>query len=230
MAEYQQQNGRSPRQYVEEAMSERVVRTCNKCSLRFVKSEGCTEMTCRCGNKQCYVCGKDIGYPRMAAGRCAVECLQDPNLDFDAAMSKRYVINRIREIRPDLREEDLTPKVPNLPPLQPGWPAGLPNPADFVEPPLRPTGYTQLPPPPPPPPGWASPMAPSASYPPYPPYPSFPSYNPSVGAYPPPPQAYPLQCGGYMPTSQYIPMGSYPSYGWGPGPSTSSWSTKSSWG
>ncbi|EKG19512.1 Zinc finger C6HC-type protein [Macrophomina phaseolina MS6] len=62
------------RHQVEEAMTEALLRTCNKCKARFLKSEGCNKMTCpTCYNTQCYVCSKTVhGYDHFheSAGKC----------------------------------------------------------------------------------------------------------------------------------------------------------------
>jgi E3 ubiquitin-protein ligase RNF216 len=49
------------RHQVEEAMTEAIVRKCNRCKNPFIKEAGCNKMHCsKCGNLQCYVCSKDI--------------------------------------------------------------------------------------------------------------------------------------------------------------------------
>lgn len=49
------------RHTVEEAMTDALVRTCNKCKNRFIKEDGCNKMTCtKCRNLQCYVCGENV--------------------------------------------------------------------------------------------------------------------------------------------------------------------------
>lgn len=59
--EVQQQNRRDQgRLKIEEALSEARMRTCPKCSKKFIKSDGCNKMTCACGMKMCYVCRKPL--------------------------------------------------------------------------------------------------------------------------------------------------------------------------
>ncbi|KAK5165469.1 uncharacterized protein LTR77_008998 [Saxophila tyrrhenica] len=49
------------RHKVEEAMTAALIRSCNKCKKTFIKDYGCNKMSCNsCGNKQCYVCSKDV--------------------------------------------------------------------------------------------------------------------------------------------------------------------------
>ncbi|KAJ4138192.1 hypothetical protein NW768_002010 [Fusarium equiseti] len=53
------------RREVEEAMSQALIRNCNKCNTPFIKEGGCNKMTCTkagCRNVQCYVCSKSCGY------------------------------------------------------------------------------------------------------------------------------------------------------------------------
>ncbi|KAK9877205.1 hypothetical protein WA026_016951 [Henosepilachna vigintioctopunctata] len=51
------------RTYIENKMTEALVRTCWKCKKSFFKDSGCNKMTCPCGAKMCYICGATaIGY------------------------------------------------------------------------------------------------------------------------------------------------------------------------
>ncbi|KAJ2907314.1 hypothetical protein MKZ38_003170 [Zalerion maritima] len=55
--------GVSARRKIEEAMSAALIRKCNTCGTPFIKEHGCNKMTCsKCGNRQCYVCGKSCDY------------------------------------------------------------------------------------------------------------------------------------------------------------------------
>ncbi|KAF1817281.1 hypothetical protein P152DRAFT_387701, partial [Eremomyces bilateralis CBS 781.70] len=59
--EYRKEKKSTARHEVEEAMTEALVRTCNKCSFKFYKDEGCNKIICsKCRNMQCYVCGKNV--------------------------------------------------------------------------------------------------------------------------------------------------------------------------
>ncbi|TGJ82315.1 hypothetical protein E0Z10_g6433 [Xylaria hypoxylon] len=51
------------RTQVEQAMSMAIKRVCPRCSMSFVKTEGCNKLTCPCGYQMCYVCRKNIGAP-----------------------------------------------------------------------------------------------------------------------------------------------------------------------
>lgn len=61
--EHAKENGLSIRRQIEEAMSEALIRKCNKCDTKFIKEEGCNKMTCsKCKNVQCYICSKSCSY------------------------------------------------------------------------------------------------------------------------------------------------------------------------
>ncbi|KAI1462140.1 hypothetical protein F4805DRAFT_195364 [Annulohypoxylon moriforme] len=54
-------HGLSARHVLEEAMSEALIRKCNKCKHPYVKLEGCNKVMCtRCRTLQCYVCRQTI--------------------------------------------------------------------------------------------------------------------------------------------------------------------------
>ena len=53
------------RTYIENKMSEALIRKCWKCTKPYVKTDGCNKMTCSCGAKMCYLCHqpvKDYGH------------------------------------------------------------------------------------------------------------------------------------------------------------------------
>ena len=54
--EVEKQNETDMRTYIENKMTEAMVRTCYKCRRRFYKLIGCNNMTCVCGAHMCYVC------------------------------------------------------------------------------------------------------------------------------------------------------------------------------
>ncbi|KAH8593523.1 hypothetical protein B0O99DRAFT_215494 [Bisporella sp. PMI_857] len=60
------ENGLSVRRQIEEAMSEALIRRCNKCQTPFVKTDGCNKISCTakgCGNVQCYICSANCTGP-----------------------------------------------------------------------------------------------------------------------------------------------------------------------
>ncbi|KAH0608545.1 uncharacterized protein H6S33_001679 [Morchella sextelata] len=56
-----EQESDSVRIFVEKAMADAVKRTCPRCNISFIKSDGCNKLTCPCGYTMCYVCRADIG-------------------------------------------------------------------------------------------------------------------------------------------------------------------------
>ncbi|KAK7630544.1 hypothetical protein IWX48DRAFT_633327 [Phyllosticta citricarpa] len=74
----------SLRQYVENAISNAIKRTCPRCHVSFVKDSGCNKLVCPCGFTMCYVCRASIkadeGYNhfcthfRERVGQRCLEC------------------------------------------------------------------------------------------------------------------------------------------------------------
>lgn len=52
---------KSLRLTLERVTTEAVKRTCPRCNLGFVKSEGCNKLVCPCGYRMCYVCRENLG-------------------------------------------------------------------------------------------------------------------------------------------------------------------------
>merc|ERR1719219_764494 len=81
------------RTYIENKMSEALMRKCYKCKKSFVKTHGCNHMTCSCGAEMCYVCRKPWkncnGYcggtyhHRNDVARAAREAKKEMNMEND---------------------------------------------------------------------------------------------------------------------------------------------------
>ena len=69
------EHGIDERHIVEEEMTKALIRTCKKCKIAILKTEGCNKIVCsRCGAFICDVCGKDISresYGHFGPGKCA---------------------------------------------------------------------------------------------------------------------------------------------------------------
>ena len=48
------------RTYIENKMSEALMRKCWSCKKPFVKVDGCNKMTCQCGAQMCYLCRQPV--------------------------------------------------------------------------------------------------------------------------------------------------------------------------
>ncbi|KAM0810576.1 hypothetical protein AB5N19_10925 [Seiridium cardinale] len=60
-AEAAAEEGHSARHTIEEAMSEAIIRKCNKCANPYIKMDGCNKICCtRCSTLQCYVCRQTV--------------------------------------------------------------------------------------------------------------------------------------------------------------------------
>ena len=73
--EVERQGETSMRAYIENKMSEAMLRQCHKCKKRFYKTEGCNSMRCTCGAMMCYVCRKPIKSYDHFRRRYTTQCL-----------------------------------------------------------------------------------------------------------------------------------------------------------
>jgi TRIAD3 protein (E3 ubiquitin-protein ligase RNF216) len=97
---------------VEEARTKAKIRSCNRCKTSFVKEEGCNSIRCtKCGNNQCYSCGKDIKghdgwhFGSASDGKCV---LYDNSISLDEVNLKKAEKEAIQQV---LREHpELDPK------------------------------------------------------------------------------------------------------------------------
>jgi E3 ubiquitin-protein ligase RNF216 len=113
--------GLSVRRQIEEAMSEALIRKCNKCGTPFVKEEGCNKMTCTrngCHNVQCYVCSKSCTYDHFnderrggRAGNCPLFESTAQRHEDEVKKAEREALEKIRTEHPEYTEEDLKVKV-----------------------------------------------------------------------------------------------------------------------
>uniref|UniRef100_A0A914C685 RING-type domain-containing protein n=1 Tax=Acrobeloides nanus TaxID=290746 RepID=A0A914C685_9BILA len=103
---------------LEKKMNEAVIRKCPRCSLPFIKAEGCNKMTCRCGMTQCYLCREtEINYshfcehfrdPRENSGKC--ERCKKPCLLWEDATRRDERILREIENEVNVGNADMQPK------------------------------------------------------------------------------------------------------------------------
>ena len=62
------------RTWIENKITQAMVRECHECGKRFFKLDGCNMMQCPCGAQMCYVCRqpipKCVGYKHFQLGLC----------------------------------------------------------------------------------------------------------------------------------------------------------------
>ena len=90
---------------IEEALSEAKMRTCPKCSKRFIKSDGCNKMTCACGMKMCYVCRKPLDKKNPYGHFCQV-----PHCDHSSCGKCRLYSNDAEDDAQAMREAGIAAK------------------------------------------------------------------------------------------------------------------------
>ncbi|XP_078001133.1 uncharacterized protein LOC144453676 [Glandiceps talaboti] len=87
--EVEKENETKKRTFIENQMTEAMLRTCWKCKKKFFKEDGCNKMTCECGASMCYICRQPIkGYEHFgtAPGQCP------PTLNID---HRTYHLNEV---------------------------------------------------------------------------------------------------------------------------------------
>ncbi|KAJ4986687.1 ring finger domain-containing protein [Stagonosporopsis vannaccii] len=104
------------RHVVEEAMSAALIRKCNNCQRPFIKDYGCNKMSCsHCGNKQCYLCSKDVnnyehfGDPNK--GRCALHDNVEETHEQAVKKAADDAMAQVRAENPGLSDADLMVQV-----------------------------------------------------------------------------------------------------------------------
>ncbi|KAJ8118241.1 hypothetical protein OPT61_g745 [Boeremia exigua] len=108
----------SLRHVVEEAMSAALIRKCNKCQTPFIKELGCNKMSCtKCGNKQCYLCSKNVESYRHFGDPDKGCCELHDNVEavHEQAVKKaaEEAMAQVRAENPDVSDADLMVQVSN---------------------------------------------------------------------------------------------------------------------
>ncbi|XP_006815806.2 uncharacterized protein LOC102801442 [Saccoglossus kowalevskii] len=101
--EVEKENETKKRTFIENQMTEAMLRTCWRCKKKFFKEEGCNKMTCMCGASMCYICRQPIkGYEHFgtAPGQCP------PTLDIDHRMFHLKEVASAGEKAKDVYKKD----------------------------------------------------------------------------------------------------------------------------
>ncbi|XPS98048.1 RBR-type E3 ubiquitin transferase [Ascochyta lentis] len=104
------------RHVVEEAMSAALIRKCNKCNHPFVKDHGCNKMSCtHCGNKQCYICSKNVNnyehFGDVNKGRCALHDNVEDVHEQEVKKAAEEAMAKVKAENPTLSDADLMVEV-----------------------------------------------------------------------------------------------------------------------
>ena len=110
---------------IEEARTEALIRTCNKCKVRILKDDGCNKVVCTsCRAVLCDVCGEDItkamynhfdsksarvppGLITQAGGKCPLYDTSRSRKDQQVDAAEKEARSKVRAEHPELSEEDL---------------------------------------------------------------------------------------------------------------------------
>jgi len=100
------------RTFIENKMTEALLRKCWKCKKSFYKTEGCNHMTCSCGAEQCYVCQKPLHRPwadhfGTNKGQCPPSSNNDELNKKNAIEGGRTALNEYILENPELAEIEL---------------------------------------------------------------------------------------------------------------------------
>ncbi|PHH71323.1 hypothetical protein CDD80_5358 [Ophiocordyceps camponoti-rufipedis] len=106
------ERGLSARRVIEEAMSDAVIRRCNKCDAPFIKEGGCNKMSCTrsgCSNVQCYICSKSCDYTHFndtrrggKKGNCPLFDVVDSRHARDAWQAEQKARQLVESENPDM--------------------------------------------------------------------------------------------------------------------------------
>ena len=110
---------------IEEARTEALIRTCNKCKVRILKEDGCNKVVCTsCYAVLCDYCGKDItkvmynhfdsentrvppGLISAPGGKCPLYDESNKRKDQQVDAAEKSAMAEVRAKHPELSEEDL---------------------------------------------------------------------------------------------------------------------------
>lgn len=91
------------RTYIENKMTEAILRECYKCNMKFVKSGGCNTIVCPCGAQMCYICRKPVTdlYLHRGCQKHSVAKM-DEEMVMEAALKAKKEVISILKIDPTI--------------------------------------------------------------------------------------------------------------------------------
>ena len=122
--ESKKEDGVSERRVIEEARTEALIRTCEKCKVRILKEDGCNKVICTsCKAVLCDYCGKDItkvmynhfdgqgrappGLITDPGGKCPLYDYSPKRKDQQVDQAEKDAMLKVRAEHPELSEDDL---------------------------------------------------------------------------------------------------------------------------
>ncbi|XP_066988324.1 LOW QUALITY PROTEIN: uncharacterized protein [Macrobrachium rosenbergii] len=139
--EVEKQHQKDARTFLENKMTEAMVRECWKCKKRFIKADGCNKMRCACGAMMCYICKKAIkGYDHFEDNPVPInknKCPLWSNSEKIHAEEVRDAAKKLKdELDPGIElKHDPTKDLPEIPKHLEHRPT--PNVAGFIPPPAH---------------------------------------------------------------------------------------------
>ena len=99
--------GTRKRTYIEENMSEALIRYCWQCKKPFIKNSGCNNVRCSYGASNCYVCQQPVlnGYAHFSRGNAAQEPGKCPMVSSDKQLHSQAIFKRGQEAKAKMEEE-----------------------------------------------------------------------------------------------------------------------------
>ncbi|XP_014486836.1 PREDICTED: uncharacterized protein LOC106750780 isoform X3 [Dinoponera quadriceps] len=119
------------RLYLEEKMSEALIRKCYRCARTFFKEEGCNKMTCLCGAQMCYICDKPISNYGHFKGQGSMASNLCPLWSDDRRMNAEAVIHVCKETMKQIKEKNPEVEI-NADALLPKLPPKIRGPHDDI--------------------------------------------------------------------------------------------------
>ncbi|XP_068238259.1 uncharacterized protein [Palaemon carinicauda] len=146
--EVEKQHQKDARTFLENKMTEAMVRECWKCKKRFIKADGCNKMRCSCGAMMCYICKKAIkGYEHFEDNPVPInknKCPLWSNSEKIHAEEVRDAAKKLKdELDPGIElKHDPTKDLPEVPKHLEHWPNT--NVPGFIPPPAHQRNHHQI--------------------------------------------------------------------------------------